>query len=146
MSLAMDIINKAYREAGGIGNFEGYMMTDDINGVLKFPTCIKDFLNIKNRKNIRIATRDIDHIVFEYRETENKLLYEALIEHYIDILIKLSKRYRDKASSIKYKLNENYGYDDDLLSEGFTILHKCIYKYDNSKPNSSFTSYFLGAR
>lgn len=140
----MDIINKAYKEAGGIGEFEGYTMNDDNKKCIKFPNGIKDFLCIKNRKNIRIPTKDIDYIVFEYRETENKLLYEALIEHYIDILIKLSKRYRDKATTIKYRYNDNYGYDDDLLSEGFTILHKCIYKYDNSRPNSSFTSYFLG--
>lgn len=144
MTNAMEIINNAYLEAGGKGEFKGYIMNDDGKTIKKFPTGIKDFLGVKNRKNIRIATRDIDVIVFEYRETENELLFEALIEHYIDILIKLSKRYRDKASSIKYRLNDNYGYDDDLIDEGITILHKCIYKYDNSKPNSSFTSYFLG--
>lgn len=145
MTPALKIINDAYHEAGGIGNYGSILSSED-SAQKKLPTSIKDFMGVKNRKNIRMATKDIDIIVFEYRETENTILFEALIEHYIDILIKLNRRYRDKASAIKYKTNDSFGYDDDLLSEGVTVLHKCIYKYENDRPNSSFTSYFLGVK
>lgn len=140
MSKAMDIINKAYHEAGGIGEYESHIMSTD----KEFPTSIKDFLGVKGRRNIRIATKDIDDIVFEYRKTENTLLFEALIEHYIDIIIKHSKKYINIPSGIKHKFQDSYDYDDDIINEGILVLHKCIYKYSNNYENPSFTSYFLG--
>lgn len=143
MSKAMEIINKAYLVAGGIGEYEMPTIPEEFKNK-DCPTTIKDILGVRGRKNIRMATRDIDHIVFEYRVTENELLYVALIEHYVDIVIKITRKYQDKASSIRFKNHESYGYDDDLVNEAFVLLHKCIYKYENLGENSSFTSYFLG--
>lgn len=140
MRKAMDIINEAYHKAGGVGEYETHTMSCD----KKLPTTIKDFLGVKGRKNIRIATKDIDIIVFEYRETKNPLLFEALIEHYIDILIKNSKRYINIPSGIKHKFEDSFEYDDDLLNEGIIVLNKCINQYNNNYENPSFTSYFLG--
>lgn len=144
MTPALKIINNAYHEAGGFGYYEYPIMPDNLKNKGSLPNSIKDLLGIKGRKNIRLKTRDIDVIVFEYRKTKNELLYIALIENYLDLLVKLHRTYRDKATGIKYKDNDNIYYDEDLLNEGFALLHKCLLRYKNDKPNSSFTSYFLG--
>lgn len=112
MTRAYEIINKAFNDAGGVGEYQMPIMLDTMKGK-EFPTTIKDLLGVKGRKNIRISTADLDIVVMEYRETKDELLYVALIEHYIDIVAKLSRRYQDKASAMKFKSNEHYGYDDD---------------------------------
>lgn len=144
MSEAIKIINEAYHRTGGKGEYMGLLYTEKTTS----PNGIRDMIGINGRKRIRIKTSNLDIIVFEYRETGNELLVEALIEHYLNIIIKMCKKYLNKASSIKYKRTGttgcSYVYDDDMLNESFIVLNKCIWNYRNNYERASFTSYFLG--
>ena len=135
-----ELLDNAYKRSTGINEYKG--CTD-----ILYKELFEDNVNKKNKqKMLRLRLNEVHTLVLEYQKTQDRLIFDAIVENYTSLIFSIVRRYYHVACNIKVKKkNGNVMMDTDLYSEAILILHRCMERFVIQEGRkSSFAAFLYG--